>query len=98
MSTRDTMRALASAMTSTDAIASDADNQVDPHNSANCTIDFVSSSMKPAPRKKKWKDRERSSFDVRRASCCVRRVFFGVRTKNEEPRTTKETAARDTAR
>src|SRR5438093_1759499 len=43
-------------MTSTDAIASDADDQVDPHSSANCTIDLVSSSMKPAPRKKKCHD------------------------------------------
>src|SRR6185503_3098012 len=41
-------------MTSTEAIASDADDQVDPHSRANCTIDFVSSSMKPAPRAKKW--------------------------------------------
>ena len=43
-------------MTSTDAIAKDADDHVDPHNSANCTIDFVSSSMNPAPRKKKCHD------------------------------------------
>src|SRR4029453_1995194 len=50
------MSALPSAMTSTDAIAKDADDHVDPHNSANCTIDFVSSSMKPAPRKKKCHD------------------------------------------
>src|SRR2546430_11012321 len=47
---------LASAITTTDAIASDADDQVDPHSSANCTIDFASSSMKPAPRKKKCHD------------------------------------------
>src|SRR2546425_1770036 len=44
-------------MTSTDAIASEADDQVDPHSSANCTIDLVSRSMKPAPRKKKWRVR-----------------------------------------
>src|SRR2546422_10423197 len=44
-------------MTSTDAIASEADDQVDPHSSANCTIDLVSSSMKPAPRKKKCRVR-----------------------------------------
>ena len=36
-----------SAIASTDAIASEADDQVDPHNSANWMIDFVSSSMKP---------------------------------------------------
>src|SRR5437899_419925 len=53
MSTREAANALTSAMTSTDAMASDADDHVDPHNRANCTIDFVSSSMKPAPRKKK---------------------------------------------
>ena len=53
MSTREATNALTSAMTSTDTMANDADDQVDPHNSANCTIDFVSSSMKPAPRKKK---------------------------------------------
>jgi hypothetical protein len=46
-------------MTSTDAIASEADDLADPHSSANCTIDFVSSSMKPAPRKKKCKVRLR---------------------------------------
>src|SRR3954471_18364013 len=56
MSTRDATIVLASAITSTDAIASDADDHVDPHSSANCTIDFVSSSMKPAPRKKKCHD------------------------------------------
>ena len=46
----------ASAMNSTDEIASDADDQVEPHSSANWTIDLVSSSMKPAPRKKKCHD------------------------------------------
>src|SRR5262245_48756494 len=56
MGARRATTALASAMTSTDAIASDADDHVDPHSSANCTIDFVSSSMKPAPRKKKCQD------------------------------------------
>ena len=56
MRTRLTTSALASAMTSTDAIASDADDQVDPHSSANCTIDFVSRSMNPAPKKKKCHD------------------------------------------
>src|SRR5206468_4119481 len=40
-------------MTSTDAIASEADDQVEPQSRANCTIDFVSSSMNPAPRRKK---------------------------------------------
>src|ERR1019366_1795373 len=54
--TRETTRVLASAISSTDAIASEADDQVDPHKSANCTIDLVSSSMKPAPRKKKCHD------------------------------------------
>ena len=34
-------------------MASDATTQVEPHNSANWMIDLVSSSMKPAPRKKK---------------------------------------------
>src|SRR5258705_3172283 len=57
ISTRLTTSALANAMTSTDAIASEADDHVDPQSSANCTIDFVSSSMKPAPRKKKCKVR-----------------------------------------
>ena len=33
-------------------MASDADDHVDPHSSANWTIDLVSSNMKPAPRKK----------------------------------------------
>src|SRR5262245_1735154 len=45
-----------SAITSTEAIASEAEDHVEPHNSANCTIDLVSSSMKPAPRKKKCHD------------------------------------------
>ena len=40
-------------MTSTAAMASDATTQVEPHSSANWMIDFVSSSMKPTPRKKK---------------------------------------------
>ena len=53
-------------MTSTDAMANDADDQVDPHNSANCTIDFVSSSMKPAPRKKKC--HENAPLSLPRAS------------------------------
>src|SRR5262249_5385292 len=52
-STRPTTAALASAMASTDAMASDADDHVDPHSSANWTIDFVSSSMKLAPSRKK---------------------------------------------
>src|SRR3954463_4212762 len=56
ISTRLATSALASAITSTDAIANDADDQVEPHNSANCTIDLVSSSMNPAPRKKKCHD------------------------------------------
>src|SRR5262249_1276809 len=51
--TRDKISTLSSAMTSTPAIASDADDQVDPHSNANWTIDFVSRSMKPTPRKKK---------------------------------------------
>src|SRR5215831_5672459 len=55
-STRLATSALASAIASTDAIASAADDQVDPHSSANCTIDFVSSSMNPAPRQKKCHD------------------------------------------
>ena len=59
ISTRPTTSALASAITSTDAIASDADDQVEPHSSANCTIDFVSSSMKPAPSRKKCHDQAR---------------------------------------
>ena len=46
----------ASAIASTDAIASDATTHVDPHNSANWMIDFVSSSMNPAPRKKNCQD------------------------------------------
>ena len=39
------------------AMASDATTQVDPHSSANWMIDFVSSSMKPAPRKKKCQEK-----------------------------------------
>src|SRR5467141_3180521 len=56
--------ALASAITSTDAIASDADDQVDPQRSANCTMDFVSRSMKPAPRKKKCHDQPGARADL----------------------------------
>src|SRR5262245_2697927 len=40
-------------MMSTDAMVSEATTHVDPHNSANWMIDFVCSSMKPTPRKKK---------------------------------------------
>ena len=42
----------ASAITSTDAMASDATIHVDPHSNANCVIAFVSSSMNPAPSRK----------------------------------------------
>src|SRR5262247_3633184 len=65
MSTRETTKTLKSAMTSTDTMASDADDHVDPHSKANCTIDLVSSSMKPAPRKKKCSDRTKPGARVR---------------------------------
>ena len=50
------MKFATSAIVSTDAIASDATTHVDPHNSANWMIDFVSSSMKPAPSRKNCHD------------------------------------------
>src|SRR5262245_12305695 len=98
MSTRETTNTLKSAMTSTDTMASDADDHVDPHNRANCTIDLVSSSMKPAPRKKKWAAVRRSTFDVRRSAFVVRDSAFDAPTTNDEPRTTNDTAARDIRR
>ncbi len=52
----ETTKLAASAITSTDAIASDATTHVEPHSSANCVIDFVSSSMKPAPSRKNGQD------------------------------------------
>src|SRR5262245_31530776 len=95
MSTRETTKTLTSAMTSTEMMASDADDHVDPHNRANCTIDFVSSSMKPAPRKKKCAAVRRSTFDVRRASVEVRASALDVSTTNDETRTTTATATSD---
>ena len=50
------MKFAISAIVSTDAIASDATTQVEPHNSANWMIDFDSSSMKPAPSRKNCHD------------------------------------------
>ena len=50
------MKFATSAIVSTDAIASDATTQVEPHSSANWMIDFVSSSMKPAPSRKNCHD------------------------------------------
>src|SRR5437867_12006889 len=85
ISTREATTTLASAITSTDATASDADDQVDPQSSANCTIDLVSSSMKPAPRKKKCHNRRRASEVTSEGS---RRL----------DRTTSKTAIVDTAR
>src|SRR5262245_4152855 len=98
MSTRETTKTLKSAMTSTDKMASDADDHVDPHNRANCTIDFVSSSMKPAPKKKKCAAVRGSTCVVRRAAFDVRGSRFGVPTTNHEPRTTNDIAARDITR
>src|SRR5215467_14642365 len=57
ISIRAATNALANAMTRTEAIASEGEDHVEPHNKANCTMDFVSRSMKPAPRKKKRRDR-----------------------------------------
>ena len=56
ISRRDTTKFAASAMPSTEAIASDATTHVDPHNSANWMIAFVSRSMKPAPSRKNCHD------------------------------------------
>ena len=50
------MNVASRAIVSTEAIASDATIQVEPHNSANWMIALVSSSMKPAPRKKNCHD------------------------------------------
>ena len=57
---RATIALATSAIVSTDAIASEATTQVDPHNSANWMIDLVSSSMNPAPRRKNCHDQRRA--------------------------------------
>ena len=53
ISMRATTKLATSAIVSTAAIESDATIHVEPHNNANWMIDFVSSSMKPAPSRKK---------------------------------------------
>src|SRR3954462_4420246 len=56
-----TMALATSAIESTDAIATEATTQVEPHNSANWIIDLVSSSMKPAPSRKNCHDHRPAS-------------------------------------
>src|SRR5690349_282736 len=97
-------------MTSTEAIASEADDHVDPHSSANCTIDFVSSSMKPAPSQKndhdhRWLETCSTTEDTvrtgRSRSLLLETVFLRVPSVSSVlvlvVRSTTRTAVSDTA-
>ena len=77
----------ASAIVNTEAMASDATTQVEPHSSANCVIDRVSSSMKPAPSKKNCQEKLPASEDTEG-------TLVTITTENTETASINASAAR----